>query len=110
VAKLYSQRFFAQAGLSGTGGSVIVPTGYVYIVKQVTIYAAPLLAQTAVFLEDENTGAALFAARFVVNQGGWVGFYGAIVFEAGGGIHFQVNNAVGESADVYAGGYVLTAP
>jgi hypothetical protein len=81
--------------------------GRVYIVKQVTIYSAPLLATTAVFFEDDTSGAALFASRFNIDAGGWVGFYGALVFEEGQGFHFQVNNAVGEAADVYAGGYDL---
>lgn len=104
---LFSRRFIAAAGLSGTGPSVTVPAGHVYVVKQVTIYATPLLALTSAFFEDDTTGAALFQGRFTLNAGGWVGFYGALVFEAGQGFHFQVNNALGEQADVYAGGYDL---
>lgn len=105
---LYSQRFLVQPGLSGTGPSFIVPTGFRAIVKQVTLYAAPLLANTAAFFEHEPSGAALFAERFNINAGGWAGFYGALVFDAGEGFHFQVNNAAGEAADVYAGGYLLS--
>jgi hypothetical protein len=106
---IFSKRFLAQAGLTGTGPSVTVPAGRVYIVKQVTIYAAPLLATTAAFFEDDSSGAALFASRFLIDAGGWVGLYGALVFEAGQGFHFQVNNTLGEGADVYAGGYDLSA-
>lgn len=85
-----------------------MPDGVVYVVKQVTLYASPVLAQTSVFLEDETSGAALFSGRFVIDEAGWVGFYGALVFEPGQGFHFQVDSAVGEGADCYAGGYVLT--
>lgn len=105
---LYSQRFLVQPGLSGTGPSSIVPVGFRYVVKQITMYASPLLANTAAFFEHEPSGAALFASRFNINAGGWVGFYGALVFDEGEGFHFQVNNAAGEPADVYAGGYVLS--
>lgn len=106
---VFSARFFAAQGLTGTGPSVTVPAGRRYVVKQVTMYATPLLAQTAVFLEDDTSGAALFASRFLIDAGGWVGFFGSVVFEAGDGFHFQVNNTLGEGADVYAGGYDLDA-
>jgi hypothetical protein len=104
---LYSARFIAQQGLTGTGTSIIVPAGHRYIVKQVTIYASPLLSLTAVFFQDDASGAALFASRFNLNEAGWVGFYGALCFEEGDGFHFQVDNTAGERADVYAGGYDL---
>lgn len=105
---VFSHRFIAQQGLTGTGESISVPEGVVYVVKQVTIYASPILGQTAVFFQDDASGAALFASRFSIDQGGWVGFYGALVFDSGDGFHFQVDNTAGEHADVYAGGYVLT--
>jgi hypothetical protein len=106
---VYSRRFLSHAGLNGTGSSVVCPPGHVYVVKQITTYASPLLGLTAVFFEDELTGGALFSARFQANSGGWVGFYGAITFEEGEGFHFQVNNSFNEGADLYAGGYDLTA-
>jgi hypothetical protein len=106
---VYSTRFIAQAGLSGTGSSVVVPAGRVYVVRQLTMYSSPLLAQVAAFFEDDATGAALFSSRFTPDAGGWVGFYGALVFEEGNGFHFQVNSSTGDAADVYAGGYDLQA-
>lgn len=106
--QLYSVRFLAAQGLSGTGPSVTVPAGHVYVVKQVTMYASPLISVTSVFFEDDSTGAALFASRFNASAGGWAGLYGALVFQAGEGFHFQVDNSAGEPADVYAGGYDLT--
>ncbi len=107
---VYSTRFIAQAGLSGTGASVTVPAGHVYVVKQLTIYSSPLLAVLTAFFEDDATGAALFANRFTIGASGSVFFYGAIVFEPGQGFHFQVNAGIGDAADVYAGGYDLILP
>jgi hypothetical protein len=104
----YSTRFIAQAGLSGRGASVTVPPGRVYVVRQVTIYCSTL-SSTAIFFEDDVSGAALIRGTATIDQGLWFGFYGAFVFHAGDGFHFQVNNAIGESADVYAGGYNLSA-
>jgi hypothetical protein len=88
---------------------VTVPAGHVYVVKQITIYSSPLLSFLAAFFEDDTTGGALFASRFLADAGGWVGFYGALVFEAGQGFHFQVDSTAGEHADVYCGGYDLTS-
>lgn len=85
----------------------MVPAGHVYVVKQVTMYSTPVIGQLAAFFEDDTSGAALFASRFQIDAGGWVGFYGALTFEAGQGFHFQVDSTAGERADVYAGGYDL---
>jgi hypothetical protein len=67
----------------------------VYIVKQLTMY---------------GSGAALFATRYTISQGGWVGLYGALVFEAGDSFNFFVDNSFGEGADVFASGYDLSSP
>jgi hypothetical protein len=107
---VYSTQFYAFQGLSGTGASITVPAGHVYVVKQVTMYASPLLGQTAVFFQDDVSGAALFASRFNIDAGGWAGLFGTLVFEAGQGFHFQVNASLTDSADVSAHGYDLTNP
>lgn len=107
ASRIFSRPFYVKQGLSGTGPSIIVPAGHVYVVKQVTMYASPL-AVTTVFFEHEPSGAALFSTRFNIDAGGSTFFYGAIAFEAGEGFHFQVNSdPLGEAADVYAGGYDL---
>lgn len=86
---------------------MIVPAGRVYVVKQVVIYGSTFV-NTAAFFEDETTGAALVSIRFTIDQGGSFFFFGDLTFEPGQGFHFQVNNAVGEACDVYAGGYDLS--
>jgi hypothetical protein len=110
VAQLYSKRFLAQQGLAGTGGSVTVPAGHVYVVKQVTLYCSALLGQVHMFFEDDVSGAALFSGAVNPGTPEWFGFYGALVFEPGDGFHFQVDVTPGDEADVYAGGYDLILP
>ena len=107
MATVFSRRFIAQQGLTGTGSSITVPAGRVYIVKQVTMYGTPLIGQTACFFQDDTSGAALVSIRFNIDAGGSFFFYGALVFEPGQGFHFQVDNTAGEKCDVYAGGYDL---
>lgn len=107
MAQIYSKPFVVQKGLSGAGSSVVVPAGRVYIVKEVTIYASPLLGLTTIFLEHEPTGAALIAQDASLTSSLWFGFFGSLVFDAGEGFHFQVNSSFGEAADVSAHGYDL---
>lgn len=110
MSLIYSKRFVAVQGLSGTGASVICPAGRVYIVKQLTIYASPLLGLTTVFFEDDASGAALWAQDATIGSPVSGTFFGSFVFTAGEGFHYQVDNGFGEAADVYAGGYDLSAP
>lgn len=102
---VYSKQFFSQAGVSGRSTSVIVPAGHVYYVRQATIYLDPTAIITNAILEDETSGAALFAGAHGPGESAWFGFYGMLVFEEGGGFHWQVN---GESADCSCSGYDLT--
>jgi hypothetical protein len=104
---IFSTRFLAQQGLAGTGASITVPAGHVYIVKQVTLYSNPLLGQVHAFFEDDTSGAALFSAGWNPGTPAWFGLYGALVFEEGQGFHFQVDVTAGDACDVYAGGYDL---
>jgi len=90
--------------------SVTVPAGHVYVVKQITMYMDPALGQTRCFFQDDSSGAALFSGGANVGAPIWVGFYGALVFEAGQGFHFQVDATLTDEADVYAGGYDLLSP
>jgi hypothetical protein len=107
MTTLYSTRFIAAQGLSGTGASVTVPTGRVYIVKQVTIYMDPAFGVTRAFFQDDTSGAALFTGQQTIGNPEWFGLYGALVFREGEGFHFQVDASPGDGADVYAGGYDL---
>lgn len=110
VRAVYSQRFLVQKGLNGAGPSVVVPPGFVYVVKQITMYSSPLLAPVHGFLEDTLTGAALFSGSVSPPDFGWVGFFGQLVFEVGQAFNFQVDSSLGDAMDVYCGGYTLTNP
>jgi hypothetical protein len=110
LSQVYSTRFYAAQGLSGTGPSVVVPTGLVYVVKQLTIYVDPTTLPTRVYFQDDDSGAALFTGAQTAGNPEWFGFYGALVFESGQGFHWQVDAGPGDGADVYCGGYVLTLP
>jgi hypothetical protein len=98
-----------QRGLSGTGASVTVPVGHVYIVKQLTMYMNSTLGDIDAVFQDAVSGAALFHGAVSTGGGAWFGFYGALVFEAGDEMRFVVASTFSESADVSASGYDLTA-
>jgi hypothetical protein len=105
--QLYSRRFLAHSGLSGTGPSVTVPAGHVYVVKQLTGYIDPSFGILRCYFQDGASGAALFSFGQSPGNPEWFGFYGALVFEAGDSFHWQVTGTIGDSADLYAGGYDL---
>lgn len=107
ASQIFSTRFYAEQGATGTRPSIIVPSGHVYIVKQVTIYLDPTVGPVRAFFQDDGSGAALFTGQQSLGNPEWFGFYGAIVFEAGQGFHFQVSALPTDGADVYAGGYDL---
>lgn len=90
---------------------MIVPDNHVHIIKQLAVYANPILGITSVFFQDSLTGAALFHAAFNVDAGGSQFFYGALVFGPGSRYRFFVDAADNNGADVYAGGYdLINAP
>lgn len=110
---IYSQRFIAIQGLGGASPIVTVPDGEVWIVKQLTFYSDPTLATVYGRFKDPSVGATLFAAASGTSSLGtplptWAGFYGAIVFNPGQQLQWETSSSLGDTADVYAGGYVLT--
>lgn len=110
MADIYSTRFYVKQGLSGSSPPIVVPGGRVYIVKQLTIYASPLLGLTTIFFHDLGSGAALWAQDANISSPVSGTFFGSFVFTEGQSFGFTVNSSFGESADVYAGGYDLTTP
>lgn len=109
ASSVYSRQFFAWQGLNGHGTTIVVPTGTVYIVKQVTIYANGLLGTVRTFFRDLDSGATLFTGQASEGVPSWFGFYGALVFEPGASFRFEVSAIGTDGADVYAGGYSLSA-
>jgi hypothetical protein len=109
---VYSKQFISQAGLSGTGTSVVVPAGRIYLVRFVSVYCNSPSATISVFFQDDVAGTALL--------NGYTGDTNPIriaqdcrfVFTETQAFHFQVDVEEGftGAADVSAAGYDLVAP
>lgn len=87
-----------------------MPAGHTYVVKQLTMYANPLLATARGHFRSVSSGATLFSAGTQAGTPGWFGFYGALVFEPGESFQWTADVTVGDAIDVYAGGYDLLQP
>jgi len=104
---IYSAGWIYQQGLNGSSATITVPDGHVYVVKQLTFYANPLLSPARGFFRDLLTGATLFSAAAQTGTPSWFGFYGALVMGAGSMFRWEVSATATDGADVYAGGYDL---
>lgn len=109
AAPVYSSRFIVAKGLAGSSSTITVPVGFVYIVKQLTVWANSTAGSIDAYFHDLGSGAALFHGGVAGGGAGWFGFYGALVFEPGDSFNWEVIETLGEAADVFASGYVLTA-
>jgi hypothetical protein len=90
---------------------VTVPPGKVFIVKQLSAYASPLLGTVHVFFHHADYSAALWSVQFTIDQSGNAFFYGAFVFRENESMDFHVSTTdPTDGADVYAGGYILDGP
>lgn len=107
MASIYSKRFLVAHGLAGTTATITVPTGHVYIVKQLTIWMNSTAGSIDAYFHDAGSGAALFHGGVAGGGAAWFGFYGALVFEAGDSFNWEVIETLGEAADVFASGYDL---
>ena len=109
---VYSHQFIATAGLSGTGSSVVVPDGLVYVVRFVTAYCSPGAATVNVFFQDDVSGAALLSTSGSSSNDIRFAQDCRFVFDPGHAFHFQVDVSIGftAAADVSASGFVLTLP
>lgn len=106
---VYSARFIAVQGLTGSSSSVVVPTGHVYVVKQLTMYTNPTFAPARGFFVDETSGATLFSAATAAGTPGWFGFFGSLVFDEGQAFHWKASISGTDAIDVGAFGYDLTS-
>jgi hypothetical protein len=109
-APVYSTRFTVQQGLNGIGTTITVPAGYVYVVKQLTVYADPTLGTARAFFRDLVSGATLFSAAVPIGTPGWFGFYGTLVFETGQTFRWETSTILTDAMDVGAWGFALTTP
>lgn len=109
MALPFSVPFIKVQGLTGSSPTVVVPSGHVYVVKQLTLYANPTLAPARGFFRDLGSGATLFSAGTQAGTPGWFGFFGSLTFVAGESFRWEAGVTLGDAVDVYAGGYDLTS-
>jgi hypothetical protein len=110
VAPIFSERWITQQGLNGDGATIVVPGDRVFIVRQLTFYAAPLLGLTTGHFRDLGSGASLWVQDATIDSPVTGTFLGALVFPPGSSFRWEVSNSFGEGADVFASGYNLTLP
>jgi hypothetical protein len=106
--QVFSRRFIAVQGLHTSTTPIVVPAGHVYVIKQLTMYANPLVQPARGFFRDVGSGAALFSAGTNAGTPGWFGFFGSLAFEPGDSFQWHAEVGIGDDIDVYAGGYDLT--
>lgn len=111
MAAVYSTEFISEQGASGTGTPVVVPTGYVFVVKFLSCFMAPLVGETRVIFKDFITGCAIWhqkVSQFETDSRQLEQAH--IAFGPGGQFGFQVITTSPDAADVFASGYALTLP
>lgn len=91
----------------GTGPSVTVPPGHVYIVRTITVYVTTPLLNIDTFFEDDTSGLAFGHWQASAGNDTNVQLETRLVFEEGQGFHFQVDTAGTSGADCSAHGYDL---
>lgn len=110
MTNVYSQPFISFQGLGGSTDDVVVPDGFTYVVKQLTFYSSPLLGTVYARFKSTTSGATLFATAAQAEVPTWSGFYGALVFLTGEAFKWEMDTALTDECDVYAGGYALLNP
>lgn len=108
MASVFSRRFISVQGLNGHSGAVTVPAGHTYVIKQLTAFSNPVLGPWAADFHSLSTGETRFSAGGPDGARLWIGFYGALVFEAGESFEWESFVTPPDGVDVYAGGYDLT--
>jgi len=107
----YSAPLLVQKGVQGAGTPVTVPSGFVYVVKMVASYAAPVFNDVNVAFHHDTADTILWIVKHSLfgHSSEWAAplFF---VFNPGEAFSFHVGSSGTDAADVYAGGYVLTIP
>lgn len=108
MANIYSVRFIAVKGLTGTS-SYTVPAGMVAIVRDVDTFIGTPTGVNALFLHGEH-GQAMWWTSATIGQSQYASWRGRQVVEAG--LTFDVQASVGalDAYDVTVSGYLLDAP
>ena len=103
MATLYSTQLYSNGSLNGVDTLSPVPAGYIWIVRQVTFFAATV--SPAGCFANINGGGMIFYGE-VTASAPYIDWSGRHVLEAGDELSITTN----VSTLVLVSGYVLTAP
>ena len=107
--RVYSRPFISKQGASAPE-TVVVPAGHVWVVKMITSYANPAFGSITVAFRNFTTGCLHWRheTALLTHHDEQVPL--TIAFLQGEEFGFSIGTFVGDSADVFAGGYDLLMP
>lgn len=110
MANVFSQSFIMAHAASSGSNNVVVPSGYVFVVKFLSVYYNTIGGGT-VFFKQKTSNVALRSWSAGPFSKVSVGELVTIAFNQGEEFGFEID-AIDPSdrMDVYAGGYALTLP
>ena len=105
---VYSTSFINHAGASSGLISVVVPHGFVFVVKFLSWFGAPSFGSQAVDFKSVTSGATFWHAHRAPLTTGSEQTFVTLAFNQGEEFGFDVNTPALDHVDLYAGGYALT--
>lgn len=105
MAAVYSSRLYRVSGLNGGSGTITVPAGEVWIVRDVDAYSGAVVGTVTVRFLDIDTGGTIWENTGGINTATYASWRGRQVFEAGDSFAFSASDL----SDIRASGYKLLA-
>jgi hypothetical protein len=111
VANVRSFAFIRARGVHGLTTPVVVPHGFVYLVRFISVYANSTGGMSINF-RDDGLGATWWHREWGTLDNHSVETEVRYAFNESESFNFEITRipASGDTADVFAGGYVLTLP
>jgi hypothetical protein len=106
-APVYSTSFINVAGAGNGLHSVIVPHGFVFVVKMLTTYGAPSFGSQAVNFKSVTSGATFWRSTRLIFSSESDQALVTLAFNQGEEFGFDVVTPALDHVDLYAGGYAL---
>lgn len=110
MRQVYSFGMINHQGATGDEARVTVPHGFVFVVKMITVFSTPSFGTVGVFFRSYTSGCAFWHDKVTPLSELSRQVPLTIAFNEGEEFGFRVVHAIGDAADVYAGGYALTLP
>ena len=108
AAPVYSRPFIRTKGLAGDGDLVVVPAGYVYVVKFLSVYGNAGLDHLDIAFKHASTDQILWFQHIGLEERDSRQLACTFAFFNTESFRFVVGSDHRASADVFAGGYQLT--